>query len=311
MLHVKNISKCFNKEIGIKTISFSTSENQVVGVVGTNGAGKTTVFRLILNLIEADSGEVLWHNKPLSKFDLNDIGYLPEERGLDLDMTVEEHILYFAQLKNMTRQETLSKINGWMEELKVIGKKTDKIKNLSKGNQQKIELITTLIHCPSLIILDEPFSGLDPINSDLLKKKIVSLKNNTKNNIIFSSHNMDHVEEICDHLIMIHKGRVVLNDSLIKIKKKFGKNTLTISKNKNTTEVLSKYQHHLVEVEDFNATTLKVILKSEKIGENIFDEVISNGSIKIFNQDYPTLNDIFRKVLKENDKVLDNSKEND
>ncbi|MGM0123590.1 ABC-2 type transport system ATP-binding protein [Enterococcus sp. AZ194] len=297
MLEVKNISKSFSSVTAIKDLSFNLIPSKIIGLIGTNGSGKTTTFRMILNLIESNNGEILWNGEIINNINTDEIGYLPEERGLDGEMTVEEHIIYLAQLKNKTKNETLGLIDEWMDALQVKGSKKDKVKILSKGNQQKIQLLATLIHKPKLVILDEPFSGLDPVNSHLLKQKILELKNDSETNIIFSSHNMDHVEELCDQLILIDKGKVLLNDDLKLIKENFGRKTLIITDNKAVRNVLENNKDRIIKVTEYDSETLKVTLKDEEVGEKIFFEVSNNQYITTFCQGYPTLDEIFRKVV--------------
>lgn len=176
MLEIKNLKKTFGSLTAVDDISFIIPDGQILGMIGQNGAGKTTTFRLILNFLTADSGEVLWNGRPLQKTDYDVIGYLPEERGLYPKVSIEDQIIYFAQLRGKSKKEIKPQIDKWMEKFQVKGKKTDKIKSLSKGNQQKVQLIATLIHQPKLVILDEPFSGLDPVNAELLEAGIKELK---------------------------------------------------------------------------------------------------------------------------------------
>src|SRR5699024_8552485 len=201
MLEVKQLYKSFGSLKAVDDVSFTIREGEIMGMIGQNGAGKTTTFRLILDFLTADSGAVLWNGKPLTKDDYNVIGYLPEERGLYPRVSIEEQLIYFAQLRGMSKNDVKGKIDYWMDKFQVKGKKTDKVKTLSKGNQQKVQLISTLLHEPKLIILDEPFSGLDPVNASLLEEGIKELRKHGSS-VIFSSHNMNNVEDICDHLVM-------------------------------------------------------------------------------------------------------------
>ena len=195
MLEVKNLSKSFGSYKALDNMSFTIEDGKMLGLIGQNGAGKTTTFRLILDFLTKDSGSVLWNGHTLSGKDYNTIGYLPEERGLYPKVTIENQLLFFASLRGKSKQEIAPKIDEWMEKFQVKGKKTDKVKSLSKGNQQKVQLISTLIHEPKLVILDEPFSGLDPVNAELLKNGIIELKEKGSC-VIFSSHNMDNLDEV-------------------------------------------------------------------------------------------------------------------
>ena len=196
LLEVNNLVKTFGELRAVDGVSFKIEPGQIMGMIGQNGSGNTTVFRMILDfLTPEEGGKVLWEEQELGKRLYDIVGYLPEERGLYEKLTIEQQILYFARLRGMNRNETLKKIDYWMERFAVKGKRSDKVKTLSKGNQQKVQLIATLIHEPQLVILDEPFSGLDPVNSDLLMQGILDLKSKGSS-IIFSSHNMNNVEEI-------------------------------------------------------------------------------------------------------------------
>lgn len=194
MLEVKDLVKTFGNYTAVDHVSFQIPDGKIMGLIGQNGAGKTTTFRLILDFLTQDQGEVLWNGHHLGEKDYDVIGYLPEERGLYPKVTIQDQLLYFAELRGKSRKEIEPKIDFWMEKFQVKGKKTDKVKSLSKGNQQKVQLIATLIHEPKLIILDEPFSGLDPVNAELLKDGILELKKHGSC-VIFSSHNMDNVRK--------------------------------------------------------------------------------------------------------------------
>ncbi len=222
MLEVNDLSKSFGTLKAVDGVNFTIEPGQIMGLIGQNGSGKTTTFRLILKLLTQDTGTVRWNGQPLSKKFFGRIGYLPEERGLNQKMTVEHQILYFAQLRGKRKSEIEPLIDGWLEEFEVVGGRKDKIKSLSKGNQQKVQLITTLIHEPDLIVLDESFSGLDPVNADLLEVGIMRAKDRGAS-IIFSSHNMNNVEELCDNMVMLKNGRQVLYGTIQEIRASFGR----------------------------------------------------------------------------------------
>ncbi|PTI16565.1 sodium ABC transporter ATP-binding protein, partial [Staphylococcus warneri] len=199
MLELINLSKEFKNKKAVNNINLKIDQGEMLGFLGRNGAGKTTTFRMILGLIEPSNGQVLYNKKNINS-DLYDyIGYLPEERGLHPKLTVEKELRYMASLKNMNKKSIISEIDYWLKTFKIKENKNKKIEELSKGNQQKIQLISSIIHNPQLLILDEPFSGLDPVNVELLKKAIINLNQNGTS-IIFSTHRMDHVEELCDSI---------------------------------------------------------------------------------------------------------------
>ena len=216
MLEVKDLVKTFGTMTAVDHVSFTVKPGEIMGLIGQNGAGKTTTFRMILNFLTPDAGTISWNGQPLTAKDYDIIGYLPEERGLYPKMRVQDQIVYFARLRGMKTAEIKARIPEWLERFQVKGRATDKIKDLSKGNQQKVQVIATMIHMPKLVILDEPFSGLDPVNASLLMAGIEMLKDNGAA-IIYSSHDMANVEAISDHLVMLKQGRMVLNLSLIHI----------------------------------------------------------------------------------------------
>lgn len=213
MLEIKDLVKTFGTMTAVDHVSFTVKPGEIMGLIGQNGAGKTTTFRMILNFLTPDSGTISWNGQPLTAKDYDIIGYLPEERGLYPKMRVQDQIVYFARLRGMKTAEIKARIPEWLERFQVKGKATDKIKDLSKGNQQKVQVIATMIHMPKLVILDEPFSGLDPVNASLLMAGIEMLKDNGAA-IIYSSHDMANVEAISDHLVMLKQGRMVLNGAV-------------------------------------------------------------------------------------------------
>ncbi|GCF92243.1 sodium ABC transporter ATP-binding protein [Enterococcus florum] len=291
MLTVKHLSKSFGTFKALDDLSFSIEDGKILGLIGQNGAGKTTTFRLILDFLSNDSGEILWNGHTLKEKDFDSIGYLPEERGLYPKVSIEEQLLFFASLRGRSRKEIAPKIDEWMEKFQVKGKKTDKVKSLSKGNQQKVQLIATLIHEPKLVILDEPFSGLDPVNAELLKNGIIELKEKGSC-VIFSSHNMDNVEKICDHLIMLRNGETVLNGKVSEIRESFGRTKLYLKSSLTKAELMQfDGIHNISERED---GSFDLTLTTPDVGEKVFSEATKNGYIPMFNQQPPTLEEIFK-----------------
>lgn len=291
MLEVKNLKKTFGTLTAVDDISFTIPDGQILGMIGQNGAGKTTTFRLILNFLTADSGEVLWNGRPLQKTDYDVIGYLPEERGLYPKVSIEDQIIYFAQLRGKSKKEIKPQIDKWMEKFQVKGKKTDKIKSLSKGNQQKVQLIATLIHQPKLVILDEPFSGLDPVNAGLLEAGIKELKEQGAC-VIFSSHNMNNVEEICDKLVMLRNGSMVLDGTVQEIRANFGRKKLFLETPLSIDE-LSK-MHGVIKAKVTKDGVKVLELENPEDGKAIFEQVTKNGYITTFSQQSPTIEEIFK-----------------
>lgn len=296
MLEVKGLHKTFGNLVANNNISFSVKEGEILGLIGQNGAGKSTIFRLILDFITKDSGEVLWQGKPLGKAMYDKIGYLPEERGLNVKMTIEDQLLYFAQLKGKTKAEVNPKIDEWLQLFQVKGQRKDKIKTLSKGNQQKVQVIATLIHEPKIVILDEPFSGLDPVNAELLKKGILNLKSKGSV-VIFSSHNMENVSELCDTLLMIHHGNPVLYGTIQEVRESFGRTRVFIESDV-TIEEISQLKG-VLSVQPARHSGLNIILENENDGRLLYNTVTKNGYIYAFSQQPPTLEEIFKAKVGE------------
>lgn len=297
MLKIEHLSKRFGDKVALDDISFVAEPGKILGLIGQNGAGKTTTFHSILNFINYD-GKISWRNKEINEDCFDQIGYLPEERSLMQKLTLQEQIVYYAQLKGMKKQDVLNKIDAWLDRFEVNGNKSDKIKTLSKGNQQKVQLICTLIHQPKLIILDEPFSGLDPINAELLKTAILDAKNNGAI-IIFSSHDMANVEEICDSLLMLRKGQVVLKGSVEGVRNSFSKNEILVKTVTPLAQLIKLPHVQTVEPRKNNRYLLRI--DDEKNGPAVFTALTKGQYIEEYQQQAPTLDEIFRmKASEEN-----------
>lgn len=296
MLEVTDLKKAFGSLQAVDDVSFKIDSGQIMGLIGQNGSGKTTTFRLILKLLTQDDGTIRWNGKPFTKEFFNRVGYLPEERGLNQKMTVEHQILYFAQLRGKTKAEIDPLIDQWLEDFQVVGGRKDKIKSLSKGNQQKVQLITTLIHEPELIILDEPFSGLDPVNAELLENGIREARDRGAS-IIFSSHNMNNVEELCDNMVMLKNGRQVLNGTIHDIRESFGRTRLFLESPLNRAEL--EQVPGVLDVREVNNGTHYVTLENADVGHQIFDLATKEGYIPTFSQQPPTLEQIFKQIAGE------------
>lgn len=292
MLTINNLTKKFGKKDVLKSVNFSVPTGTILGLVGKNGAGKTTIFHSILNFLDY-SGQISFNEKPISEDFYSSIGYLPEERSLMEKKTVAEQILYFAELKGMNRKETLKKIPTWMKRLHVKGEITDKIKDLSKGNQQKIQLIITLIHEPQLIILDEPFSGLDPINTEVLKQVILEEKERGAV-IIFSDHTMSNVEEVCDDIVILKDGEVVVSGSIQDVRLSYGRTRIFVSSDWDKEQL--ENLPNVIDVSETKQGTWKLILSDESVGENIFDILSEGHYISTFEHQPPTIDEIFKMV---------------
>ena len=226
-IQVKNVSKTFGNTKAVRDVSFDVEKGRIFGLLGPNGAGKTTTIRMINYIILQDEGEIIINEKQVSPKTQKMIGYMPEERGLYKKMKVGEQLMYLAQLKGMTSSDAREKIKYWLKRFNAYDWHAKQVGELSKGMSQKIQFIATIVHDPGIYIFDEPFSGLDPINSELLKEIIIELKESGKT-ILFSTHRMEQVEQMCDDICLFNNGKVVLTGNLRQIKKEFGKNTVLI-----------------------------------------------------------------------------------
>lgn len=293
MLKIDHVTKKFNNLTALKDLSLNLNSGEVLSLIGQNGAGKSTTFKLILNFIKANSGEISFNNHKLSVKDLDEIGYMPEERGLYLDMTIQQQVIYFAELHNYNKNKALKQLNYWIEKLEVKGYKNSKIKSLSKGNQQKVQLIASFIHNPKLLILDEPFSGLDPINSEILIGAVQKLKENGTA-IIFSSHDMRNVERLSDKLLLLSNGKTILKGNLNDIKDKFGKTNLYIEGNFDK-KVLDNLNGLIVIENDFPGFHLTFNNEVNAVKSlKYFKENYKLSGFRLFN---PSMDDIFKLMI--------------
>ena len=227
MLKVSNLRKDFSTIRAVDGVSFEVGHGQIFGLLGRNGAGKTTTIRMVLNILQPDLGEILYNGNPFSEEVRNMVGYLPEERGLYKKSKLTATILYFAELRGMDSVKATSEALGWLERFELLAYKDKKVEELSKGNQQKVQFITSIIHDPQLVILDEPFAGLDPVNQILFKDIFLELKQRNKA-VIFSTHQMDQAEKLSDEICLIDHGRVVLDGQVRDVKKRYGSNSVHI-----------------------------------------------------------------------------------
>lgn len=298
MLEVSNLRKSFGETVAVDGLSFTIEPGEIMGLIGQNGAGKTTTFRLILNLLVANAGQTLWNGESIGEGLLDNIGYLPEERGLDEKLTVEQQLLYLGQLNGMTKREVTESIDTWMERFQVKGDRKDKISSLSKGNQQKVQLIATLMHEPDLIILDEPFSGLDPVNAELLEDGIRHAAKRGAS-IIFSSHNMANVESLCQSVVMLKNGRQVLGGTIDEVKSLFDRLKIYLEAPIATAELeaISGVQS----VEQLDARHRLIHIEQEAVGRDVFEAAHQSGSVYQFSQQAPTLEEIFKERAVESD----------
>ena len=288
-LILKNVSKTFTGKKVVDNISFSLEEPGVFGLLGTNGAGKTTTIRMLLGIIKKDSGEITWNGKKVDRKAVN-FGYLPEERGVYPKVKIYDQLMYFAELKGMKRSEADKTINEWAKRLKVEEYMQQPAEKLSKGNQQKIQFMTAVIHNPELVVLDEPFSGLDPVNTELLKNIIIDLVKNGKY-VIMSAHQMATIEEFCSDILILNKGKTVLQGNLREIKESYPANRVKVETNKNIDEYVKNLELE-IENETNNDYTIKI--SDENKAHELLKKLIENEVIvNKFEIMKPTLNDIF------------------
>lgn len=295
-LETKNVVKQYANHRALNGVSIQVPKGCIYGLLGPNGAGKTTLIRIINRITAPDSGEVLICNRPSDSKDIYNIGYLPEERGLYKKMKVGEHALFLAQLKGLKKDEAIRRLDIWFEKLDIMSWKEKKVEELSKGMQQKVQFITTVIHEPDLLILDEPFSGFDPVNAEILKREILELKAKGKT-IILSTHNMESVEELCDYITLINRSNAVLQGKV--------------------TDIRNQYKQHIFKIriaeKDFNGDVAPFTLLSNTAYENYSEIKLKNDSgasssnilklfvdkyeIISFEEELPTMNDIFIETV--------------
>ena len=289
MLKVEHITKYYGDFRAVNDISFEIHEGEIFGLLGVNGAGKTTTYRMIMGLLDKTEGKITLDDKEIDYSQTDKIGFLTEERSLLLTKTVLEQAIYYGVLKGMTPEEVEKRLDHYLEELNIVEYKNKKIKELSKGNQQKIQFILSIIHKPKLLILDEPFSGLDPINVEMFKKEILKLKEE-KTIIIFSSHMMEHIEYFCDSLIILVNGNNVLSGRLSKIKSDYRRKNIKVIGDLDKTEIL-KIKGVLNVEKQKDEYTIKI--EDESVTRKVFKALSKCDNIVKFVVEEPSLNEIF------------------
>ena len=298
MLSVKNLVKEYKNLTAVNDISFDVEAGKIFGLLGPNGAGKTTTIRIALNIIRPTSGSVSFEGKPVTNEFSNDIGYLPEERGLYKKSKVTDVVNYFAALKNLDKNQTLERAKYWLDKLGIGNYRNNKIEELSKGNQQKVQFITAIIHDPKLLILDEPFSGFDPINQQLIRETILSFVNSGKV-VILSTHQMETAEKLCSDILLLNNGKEVCKGSLSEIKREFGTNNVKIEFDGNAS-----FLNSLPDVKgvDLYGTYAEVHLKKEVKPAEFLRKISDKLLINQFSVIEPTLNKIFIDAINNSNK---------
>ena len=301
IIEVKNVVKQYGDYTALNNVSLSIKKGSIYGLLGPNGAGKTSLIRIINQITMPDSGQVFLDGELLQPKHVKHIGYMPEERGLYKSMKVGEQCLYLAQLKGLSKSEAKKQLDFWFEKLEIKGWWNKKIEELSKGMAQKIQFVVCVLHQPKLLIFDEPFSGFDPVNANLIKDEILELKQRGTT-IIFSTHRMESVEELCDEIALIHKSNKLLDGKLTDIKKQFRTNTYEVGIlcNDNTNVINALNQNFKVSETNFkslnNELQLNIDIGTSSPNE-LFNQLISQGQITHFVEKIPTMNDIFIQTV--------------
>lgn len=301
-LSIKNLNKRFGKKVALHDVSLSIPDQSIFGLLGPNGAGKTTLIRIINRIYTGDSGEIWYKGEPVSALQSSKIGYMPEERGLYPKMKVGELLIFLARLKGLSYEEAKKTIISWLEKFNALDWWNQKVEQLSKGMQQKVQFIATVAHGPELLILDEPFSGFDPVNSEMLKQEIFRLNEEENMTIIFSSHRMENVEELCSDLAMVNASRIILNGELNEIRERFSENHYEARVKMNG----QNFDDLPLEIlqSDEPAPQLKDIKFQSNTGASsneILNMLMKKGEVRQFREATPALHDIFIKLVNQED----------
>jgi ABC-2 type transport system ATP-binding protein len=296
LFEARNVTKQFGNFKALDDVSISVPEQCIYGLLGPNGAGKTTLIRIINQITGPDAGELFLNGKKLTPEDVLAIGYLPEERGLYKKMKVGEQALYFAQLKGLTKAEAMRRLKYWFKKLDMVDWWGKKVEELSKGMQQKVQFITTILHEPKLIIFDEPFTGFDPVNANTIKNEILFLRERGAT-IIFSTHNMGSVEELCDNITLINKAKTILEGSVDEIRRNWAANEYDLVFAGNV-KIDGNGQYQVLKQEFDNDRSTIRLKTSSSIGSNdILSNLMKSGTVVSFNQALPSMNEIFIRVV--------------
>lgn len=305
ILKASNIEKRFSNHLALDDVSISVPEGSIYGLLGPNGAGKTTLIRIINQITGPDKGEVEYKGRPLKADDIYSIGYLPEERGLYKKMKVGEQAIYLARLKGLSRSEALKRLKYWFEKMEIQGWWDKKVEELSKGMAQKIQFVVTVIHEPNLLIFDEPFSGFDPINANLIKNEILDLRKKGAT-IVFSTHNMGSVEEMCDHITLINKAKNILSGQIDQVRQNYGSNVFELAFKGDISAVTASLDSNYEVVshkEEAGIVKAQVKVHQFATDNRLLKQVLPVAEIVGFNQMVPSMNDIFIQVVQEYNKA--------
>ena len=299
LFQANNIVKEYAGHVALSSVSISVKEASVFGLLGPNGAGKTTLIRIINQITAPDSGELFFEGRRLKADDISQIGYLPEERGLYKKMKVGEQALYLAQLKGMSKKDALKSLKYWFEKFEIQAWWGKKVEELSKGMAQKVQFITTVIHQPKLLIFDEPFTGFDPINTNLIKNEILELKKQGTT-IIFSTHNMSSVEEICDHIALINQSKKILDGQIDEVKEQFKTNTFEVVYRGDTPDLQHQLSNHfniLELVKTAHLNQMKIQFNNGQSNNELLRLLMGQFEIVSFKEVIPSMNEVFIHVV--------------
>lgn len=301
LLTAEHVEKRYANHLALDDVSIEVPEKSIYGLLGPNGAGKTTLIRIINQITGPDKGEITFAGRKMTADDIYQIGYLPEERGLYKKMKVGEQALYLAQLKGLSKSDAIKQLKYWFEKFEIQGWWDKKVEELSKGMAQKVQFITTIIHKPKLLIFDEPFSGFDPINANLLKEEILKLKENGST-IIFSTHNMSSVEELCDHITLINKSKNILNGPINEVRQKYGSNVFELTFRGETQRLKDSIDSNytlLSTNEEAGLKKAQIKVNNYSSDNRLLNMVLPAVEVTGFNQVIPSMNDIFIQVVQE------------
>ena len=296
-----NVSKAYGEKLALDNVSVGMEKGKIFGLLGPNGAGKTTLIRIINRIAVPSSGEILFDGRPITQSDVEKIGYMPEERGLYRKMKVGDQALFLARLKGMSKADATDELKKWFVKFGIESWWNKKVEELSKGMAQKVQFITTVVHRPSLLILDEPFSGFDPVNAQLIRNEILGLRENGAT-VILSTHNMESVEELCDDIALINKSKLVITGSVSDIRHKYGNNNLElIYTSDKPVEPVDGLFTVLSDNDEAGRHTAVLNLNAEGTGNDVLRALLSEGlTVNSFKELVPRMNDIFIKFVTEN-----------
>jgi ABC-2 type transport system ATP-binding protein len=298
IIEVQHVTKDYSNHRALDDVSIEIPKGCIFGLLGPNGAGKTSLIRIINQITGPDQGRILFDGQPLGEKHIGKIGYLPEERGLYKKMKVGEQLLYLAQLKGLSQKEAMEKLKTWFVKFDIKTWWDKSVSDLSKGMQQKVQFVSTVLHEPDLIILDEPFSGFDPINANLIRDEILELKQKGST-IIFSTHRMETVEELCDNIALIHKAKKVLDGPKLAIKEQFKTNTYYVEYRGLLSDLDPRYDVGLPRELESGYLRTNVLLPAEMSPNDLLRDLLTKVEIRAFGENIPTMSDIFMKAVNE------------